>query len=125
MRSPTSRARLAVSAAVAAGRCLTGTAGLATPSQAATGTCDTAYPVEDGFADNQPVHGLTVTQGTDPSTFTGTIIGVLHDGIEPGVDMVMAKLSSPEIADNGIWAGMSGSPVYDDATGELIRSEEH
>jgi hypothetical protein len=34
--------------------------------------------------------------------------------------MVMAKLSSPEIQDNGIWEGMSGSPVYDQGTGELI-----
>jgi hypothetical protein len=120
MRSPTSRARLAVSAAVTAGLCLTGTAGLATPSQAATGTCDTAYDVDGGFADNQPVHGLTVTHGTTPSPFSGTIIGVLHDGIEPGVDLVMASLDSPEIEQNGIWEGMSGSPVYDDATGELI-----
>jgi hypothetical protein len=119
MRSPTSRARLAVSAAVTAGLCLTGTAGLATPSQAATGTCDTPYPV-DQLAANQTVTGLTVTQGKSPSTFSGTIIGVLNDGIEPGVDMVMAKLSSNEIADNGIWEGMSGSPVYDEQTGELI-----
>ena len=119
MRSPTSRARLAVSAAVTAGLCLTGTAGLATPSQAATGTCDTPYPV-DHLAANQTVTGLTVTQGKSPSTFSGTIIGVLNDGIEPGVDMVMAKLSSNEITDNGIWEGMSGSPVYDEQTGELI-----
>ena len=31
-----------------------------------------------------------------PSAFTGTVLGVLTDGIEPGVDMVMAKLSSPD-----------------------------
>jgi hypothetical protein len=113
------RARMAVSAAVTAGLCLAGTAALATPSQAATGTCDTAFPVAD-LTSGQTVTGLTVTQGTTPGDFSGSIIGVLHDGIEPGVDMVMATLSSPEIADNGIWEGMSGSPVYDQATGELI-----
>jgi len=117
------RARMAVSATVTAGLCLAGTAALATPSSAgspaATGTCDTAYPVADLTA-GQAVNGLTVTQGTTPSTFTGSVIGVLQDGIEPGVDMVMAKLSSPEIQENGIWEGMSGSPVYDQTTGELI-----
>ena len=119
MRTPISRARLAVSAVVAAGLCLTGTTGLASPSTAAAGSCDTAYPVDQLQAD-QAVTGLTVTNGTDPTAFSGSIIGVLKDGIEPDVDMVMAQLSSQEIADNGIWEGMSGSPVYDQATGELI-----
>jgi len=119
MRSPTSRARLAVSAAVTAGLCLTGTAALATPSQAATGSCDTAFAVADLSA-GQLVSGKTVTAGKTPGDFDGTVIGVLKDGIEPGVDMVMAKLDSPAIEENGIWAGMSGSPVYDQSTGELI-----
>lgn len=113
------RTRMAVSAAVTAGLCLAGTAALATPSPAVNGTCDTAYPVANLTA-GQSVTGLTVTQGTTPSAFTGSVIGVLQDGIEPGVDMVMAKLSSPEIQQNGIWEGMSGSPVYDQGTGELI-----
>ena len=119
MRSPNSRARLAVSAVVTAGLCLTGTAGLATASQAAAGSCDAAYQIAD-LQPNQAVRGLTVTNGTQPTEFSGTVIGVLKDGIEPDVDMVMAKLSSPEINANGIWEGMSGSPVYDQATGELI-----
>jgi hypothetical protein len=119
MSRSTARARLAVSAAVTAGLCLSGTAGLATPSQAAAGSCDTAFPVAD-LTEGQSVTGLTVTHGTSPTAFSGSIIGVLADGIEPGVDMVMAKLSSTEIQDNGIWAGMSGSPVYDEQTGDLI-----
>ena len=45
---------------------------------------------------------------------------MLNDGIEPGVNLVMAKLSSPEIDANGIWEGMSGSPVYDESTGQII-----
>ena len=48
------------------------------------------------------------------------MLGVLTDGIEPGVDMVMAKLTSPDDRRRGgIWEGMSGSPVYA-ADGSLI-----
>ena len=113
MSTSTSRARLAVSAAVAAGLCLAGTATIAAPSHAATGVCDEAYPVADLTA-GQDVTGLTVTQGTNPASgaFTGDVIGVLKDGIEPGVDMVMAELHSTQIDQSGIWEGMSGSPVY-------------
>jgi hypothetical protein len=109
---------MAVSAAVTAGLCLAGTAALSTPSRAATGTCDTAYPVAN-LTQGQPVTGLTVSNGTTPSAFTGSVLGVITDGVEPGVDLVMAKLSSPDIDDAGIWEGMSGSPVYA-ADGSLI-----
>ena len=112
------RARMAVSAAVTAGLCLAGTAALSTPSRAATGTCDTAYPVAN-LTQGQPVTGLTVSNGTTPSAFTGSVLGVITDGVEPGVDLVMARLSSPDIDDAGIWEGMSGSPVYA-ADGSLI-----
>jgi hypothetical protein len=111
MKSSVPRARLAVSAVVTAGLCLAGTAALATPSQAAMGTCDPAYPVSDITAD-QPVSGLTVSSGTTPSPFTGSVIGVITDGIEPGVDLIMARLTSTDIDAAGIWEGMSGSPVY-------------
>ncbi len=37
----------------------------------------------------------------------------------PGIDMVMVRLTSPEIDRVGIWQGMSGSPVYA-ADGRLI-----
>ncbi len=119
MKTPASRAKVLASAAVTAGLCLAGTAALSTPSQAATGSCDTAFPVADLTA-NQTVHGLTVSSGTTPTAFDGSVIGVLKDGIEPGVDMVMMTLSSPQIAQvGGIWEGMSGSPVYA-ADGSLI-----
>jgi hypothetical protein len=118
MLQSTSRARLAVSAVATAGLCLAGTAALTPPTHAATGICDTAFPVADLMPD-QAVHGLTVTSGTTPTTFDGSIIGVMKDGIEPGVDLVMAKLSSPAITEAGIWAGMSGSPVYAE-NGDLI-----
>lgn len=92
---------------------------LAGPAQSAPPTatfadCPDAYPVAD-LAANQPVTGLTVSAGNTPDTFTGEVLGVLKNGIAAGLDMIMVRLSSPEIDRvGGIWAGMSGSPVYSD-----------
>ncbi len=64
------------------------------------------------------VHGLTVSQGTEPDPFYGEVIGVLDDGIAPGLDMVIIDFtegSEAIEAAGGIWAGMSGSPVYDES----------
>jgi hypothetical protein len=107
-----SRVRGLASAAVAGALCLGGAAAVQAPSQATAGTCDTAYPVADLTA-GQAVSGLTVSSGTTPDAFTGEVLGVLQDGIEPGVDMIMMRLTSNEIDRvGGIWEGMSGSPVY-------------
>ena len=47
---------------------------------------------------------------------------MLDDGIAPGLDMILAEASSPAIdRAHGIWAGMSGSPVYA-ADGRLVGS---
>ena len=68
----------------------------------------------------EPVHGLTVSKGTKPDKVTGTVLGVLQDGIAPDMDMILVRLESPEIQRvGGIWEGMSGSPVYN-AAGGLI-----
>lgn len=81
--------------------------------------CAEAFPIAE-LTDGQPVNGLTVSKGTTPEPFTGEVIGVLEDGIAAGVDMVMMRLTSSEIDRvGGIWAGMSGSPVYAD-DGRLI-----
>lgn len=59
--------------------------------------------------------GYTVAKGTTPVAFDAEILGVLKDGIGPGRDMIIVEASGPEIdAAGGIWAGMSGSPVYID-----------
>jgi hypothetical protein len=89
------------------------------PAQSAMGpACPEPFPVE-ALARDQAVTGLTVSEGTLPDAFTGEVIGVLKDGIMPGLDMIMVRLSSPEIDRVGIWSGMSGSPVYA-ADGRLI-----
>jgi hypothetical protein len=119
MTRSTHRTRVIASAAVAAGLCLSAAAVVAAPpSLADPGVCDTPADISALNA-GDPVHGLTVSQGTAPDAFTGSVIGVLKDGIEPGVDMVMVKLTSTAIDQAGIWEGMSGSPVYDES-GELI-----
>jgi hypothetical protein len=119
MRRAHSRARAVAAATVGMGLCLTATVAMSAPSQAASGTCDVAYPVAS-LTSGQAVTGLTVSSGTTPTAFTGTVLGVLKDGIEPGVDMVMMRLTSPEIDRvGGIWEGMSGSPVYS-SDGRLI-----
>lgn len=101
-------------AIVASVAVLGATASLTTaPAQSAAlaGDCAAPYPVAD-VTDGQVVDGLTVSDGTTPEPFTGEVLGVINDGIAPGLDMVMARLTSAEIDRVGIWQGMSGSPVY-------------
>jgi hypothetical protein len=81
-------------------------------SSAPASACPEPFPVNQ-VAKGQKVTGLTVTEGTEPSGFTGEVLGVIkHPFGIPGMDVVMARLSSPEIDRVGVWSGMSGSPVY-------------
>lgn len=83
------------------------------------GDCAVPFPVAD-LESGDEVNGLTVAKGTTPAPFTGEVLGVLEDGVAPGIDMIIADLTSPDIDRVGsIWAGMSGSPVYA-ADGRLI-----
>lgn len=94
-----------------------GTAVTAGPATSATST-DCPDPYTGALDPGLAVHGLTVSSGTTPEPFTGTVLGVLAAGIAPDIDMIMVRLTSPEIDRvGGIWQGMSGSPVYaDDGT---------
>ena len=77
------------------------------------------------FGTGDAVTALTVVKGTTPERFTGTYIGFVENGIAKDVDMPLFQFSSPTIDGTdglkaaGIWAGASGSPVYD-ADGQLI-----
>ena len=66
--------------------------------------------------------GLTVVRGDTPQPFKVEVLGLLEDGIGAGRDMVMIEVSDLDgqkvVGDNGIWSGMSGSPVYVD--GKLL-----
>ncbi|GAB3262626.1 SpoIVB peptidase S55 domain-containing protein [Nocardioides dilutus] len=122
MSSPSvRRRRRALAVLTAAGLVAsTATATLGSSAQAAP-TNDCAVPVDvSTLNQGDLVDGLTVSQGVTPDPFTGEVIGVLNDGIAPGLDMVIVDLDSPAIqAAGGIWQGMSGSPVYD-TNGDLI-----
>ena len=59
--------------------------------------------------------GWTVSRGTEPEEFDLQVLGVLENGVAAGVDMIMVEATSPVVDKaGGIWAGMSGSPVYSD-----------
>ena len=122
------RGRVAASLAVSLGLMAAAGAVSTGPAQSVepAGDCPTAYPLADVISavdagQEIPVEGKTVSRGTVPEQFTGTVFGVIDDGIAPGVDMIMAELSSDALTKaGGVWSGMSGSPVYDPADGRLI-----
>jgi hypothetical protein len=58
--------------------------------------------------------GYTIFSGDKIQPFSVEVLGVLPNLIGPRQDVVLVKLSSPEIAKSGVVAGMSGSPVYID-----------
>jgi hypothetical protein len=90
-------------------------------ASAAPADCPTAFPTAQAV-DGVIGTGYTVERGTAPEPFTATILGRINDGIGPGIDMIMADLDSPALTRaGGVWAGMSGSPVYA-ADGRLIGS---
>ncbi|MGH3347816.1 MAG: hypothetical protein ACRDO4_12620 [Nocardioides sp.] len=120
MNITTSRSRGAAAALTGLALLGGGAAITSSPANAADPAEDCAEPylVAD-LAAEAPVTGLTVDTGTTPEPFTGQILGVINDGIAPGLPMIMARLSSAEIDRVGIWQGMSGSPVYAE-NGDLI-----
>jgi len=62
--------------------------------------------------------GRTVFDGTKVEEFRVNILGVLENVIGPHRNLVLARLEGGPLADTGVIAGMSGSPVYID--GRLI-----
>lgn len=108
-------------ALVAAGVAVTSSA-----AQAAVGdSCPDPYDTAS-LTPGQTVTGLTTVNGTTPEQFRGTYSQTIANGIGPGLDLPVftfegSRITKPDgTIDAGIWAGMSGSPVYDDATGRLV-----
>src|SRR5262245_15104276 len=58
--------------------------------------------------------GRTVFDGTRVEEFKANIIGVLENVIGPNRNLILAKLEGGPLANTGVIAGMSGSPVYID-----------
>lgn len=108
------RGRTLAAASATAGLVLTGLTLGGAPAVSAPPVEDCAVPTDiSTLAKGDPVTGKTVSSGTTPDGFTGEVLGTIDNGIGIGVDMVIVDLSSDAIdAAGGIWAGMSGSPVY-------------
>jgi hypothetical protein len=62
--------------------------------------------------------GRTVFEGDRLDEFKVHIIGVLRNSIGPRRNLILAKLEGGPLANTGVIAGMSGSPVYID--GRLV-----
>ena len=62
--------------------------------------------------------GRTVFDGTHVEEFKAHILGVLENVIGPHRNLILARLEGGPLANTGVIAGMSGSPVYID--GKLI-----
>jgi hypothetical protein len=62
--------------------------------------------------------GRTVFQGDQLEEFKVHILGVLRNSIGPRRDLILARLEGGPLANTGVIAGMSGSPVYID--GRLV-----
>ena len=62
--------------------------------------------------------GRTVFHGDQIEEFKAHILGVLRNSIGPRRDLILARLEGGPLANTGVIAGMSGSPVYID--GRLV-----
>jgi len=62
--------------------------------------------------------GRTIFEGNKVQEFQVEVLGVLKNAIAPKQDLILARLSGGPLADTGVIAGMSGSPVYID--GKLV-----
>jgi hypothetical protein len=88
------------------------------------GDCPEVMPIEEVSA-GQTGFGWTVVRGGEPRPFAVEVLGVYPDGVLPDHDLILVRVSDTGshryIANaGGLWAGMSGSPVYID--GRLVGS---
>jgi len=96
--------------------------GSAERAPAAPAPCADIMPIDE-VETGMMGRGWTVVQGDTPKRFTVEVLGILSDVIAPGRDLIIVEVSDDRGSTfisraGGIWAGMSGSPVYVD--GRLI-----
>jgi hypothetical protein len=71
------------------------------------------FPLEDLKPGMKGV-ARTVFSGSEPQEFGIEILGVLNGYTGPRQSTIIAKLSGPNVDRTGVFAGMSGSPVFID-----------
>jgi hypothetical protein len=69
------------------------------------------FPVEN-VRTGMKGHGLTIFQGSKPERFEVEVLGVVNGFANPKQSIIIAKLSGGQVDKTGVFAGMSGSPVY-------------
>jgi len=77
----------------------------------------TFFPLDQVHRGLQGV-AYTVFEGVNPEPMGVQILGLLHNALGPGQDMILARLEGAKPEYTGVVAGMSGSPVYID--GKLV-----
>ncbi len=70
------------------------------------------YPLEK-VQRGQTAYALSTIAGTTPERFTFEVVSVVHNFLQKQ-DIILVKSDDPKLAVSGIWAGMSGSPLYID-----------
>src|SRR4051812_2203332 len=93
------------------------TAALAAFGWAGLPASTSLMPIEEIKAGMTGV-GRTVFEGSEMKDFKVHILGVLKNVQAPQRNLILAKLEGGPLAETGVIAGMSGSPVYID--GRLI-----
>src|ERR1044071_3993516 len=71
------------------------------------------YPVDE-LKPGMVATGQTVFEGDRLDEFKAHILGVLRNVIGPRRNLILARLEGGPLANTGVIAGMSGSPVYID-----------
>ncbi len=75
------------------------------------------FPVSD-VRPGMVASGVTVFEGARREPFTAHVLGVLRNAIGPRRHLILARLEGGPLAQTGVIAGMSGSPVFID--GRLV-----
>jgi SpoIVB peptidase S55 len=89
----------------------------ATLSSTATARAEGPGPAILPLAEVRPGmegEGRTVFEGATITSFRVRILGVLENAVGPRHSLVLARLSGGPLAETGVIAGMSGSPVFVD-----------
>ena len=92
-------------------RVLLATAALAALAWVRLPASTALMPIEEVKAGMDGI-GRTVFEGSDPQEFKVHVLGVLKNVQAPQRNLILAKLEGGPLAETGVIAGMSGSPVY-------------